>query len=78
MFEKINELFDALEKKFPYTDMGDGFRGNHHLFKRGDLLIVIVWAKGKAFRDIVEASDLEDIPKFIASISKMIDTWEDE
>lgn len=75
MFEKLNELFDALEVEFPYSTMSSGFKGSHHLIKKNGMLILVIWANGKAWKEGIESNDLDDVPKLVGSIRNMIDTW---
>ena len=78
MFEKLNELFTTLEKEFPYSTMSDTFKGSHHIYhNREGMIIIVVWANGKAWETGIEnEDDLKDIPKLITGIRNIVDTWD--
>jgi hypothetical protein len=75
LFKKLNELFDALEVKFPYSTMSSAFKGSHHLIKKDGMLILNVWVNGRLWQEGIEEHDLDDIPKLIDTINHMIETW---
>jgi hypothetical protein len=76
MFEKINELFSALEKEFPYSTMGVDFKGRHAITRERDgVLVVSVWSKGSVYPIGVDPKDFEDINKFVADSRVIVDGW---
>ena len=75
IFEKLNELFDLLENEFPYTSMGDSFKGSHFLIKKDGMLILNTWWEGQAWQTGIQEKDLDNIPSLVQSVRDMIKTW---
>jgi hypothetical protein len=77
LFEKLNELFDTLEKEFPYSTMSKEFKGKHHIHKKDGIIILNTWHGGRLWQTGIESEDdFNDIPKLIAGIKNMIDNWD--
>jgi hypothetical protein len=76
MFNKLNELFSALEKEFPYSSMGKDFKGGHSITRDNiGVIVVSVWWNGSVYPIGVEPNDFEDINKFIIEIRRLITNW---
>lgn len=77
IFEKLNELFDILEKEFPYSTMGNAFKGRHHIHKKDGIIILNTWYNGSLWQTGIDnEEDFNDLPKLITSIRLMIRNWE--
>ena len=77
LFEKLNELFDALENEFPYSTMAESFRGHHHLYSDNGKTILVVWYNKKAWSIELEDDDgnSDNVAPLIRKIKKYIKDW---
>lgn len=76
MFNKINELFSALEKEFFYSSMGPDFRGGHSITRdNAGVIVVSVWWDGQVYPIGIESNDFEDINNLVIEIRRLITDW---
>jgi hypothetical protein len=70
---KLNELFDALQREFPYSTMGDDFKGNHNIVKtREGKVILYIWSNGKCWSARISDTDLDSPAGLIAHMKDYI------
>ena len=78
MFEKLHRLFAILEKEFPYSTMGEDFKGHHHIYReRTGTIVLMIWCNNKAWRISTDNEiDLFEIKKIIKELKQTIKNWD--
>lgn len=74
MIKTLAQLFTLLEQEFPYPP---GFKGSHFIAaNKNGMLILHTWCNNKCWQTGLENGDLDNLPKLVATVRHMVDTWQ--
>ena len=74
MYKYLIDLFELLEKEFPYSTMKKDFKGHHGMCKTEDgKLMITIWSLDRCWTVILEEeSELKDTEGLITFAKKMM------